>query len=533
MFIVFSFLIILFIFSPQFFFINFFNYLLKIIIFLSVVFDFYSKLTIVTVCLIFLSVLIFSIFYIKYDYFFSYFCFCVSFFVLSIIILCFSNSLFLLFVGWDGLGVTSFLLIIFYINWKRLNNRMFTLLSNRIGDGLILIFFGFILFNFFLIEKINIFYPFIYIIILLVSFTKRAQIPISAWLPAAISAPTPVRALVHSSTLVTAGVIVIIKFYFLLVFSKIQYILFFFGLITILMAGLSSLAEIDFKKLVALSTLSQMGLLIFILRLGLKWFCFFHLLSHAFFKRALFLFVGRGLHYVFSQQDRRQISFLYNFSLIRIVCIFICFLCLCGLFFTSGFISKDLFIDLINNKNLNNLLNILFIFSLLLTFFYSIRLIIRVFIKRKIKILLYSFISLGMELRPIFLMVFSLVFSYWMINNILFFYSSLIFEKKFFLFVMFIFFVFLFLLLLVIFFIKNIFFIDLIFKKFNLKKPKMFNKTEKIMLDSIRLNIRLIIYVYNIKYFFNLNLTKNLQILTFLFIIFLFFLFCLFSLFKV
>jgi NADH-ubiquinone oxidoreductase chain 5 len=133
--------------------------------------------------------------------------------------------------------------------------------------------------------------------------TKRAQTPISAWLPAAIAAPTPVRALVHSSTLVTAGIVLLIKFYFLLNYFLFQKFLIFIGLATIFSAGLSALIEIDFKKLVALSTLRQIGILVFILGLGTKWLALFHLVSHAFFKSCLFLVVGGGLHFIFTKQD--------------------------------------------------------------------------------------------------------------------------------------------------------------------------------------------------------------------------------------
>ncbi len=133
--------------------------------------------------------------------------------------------------------------------------------------------------------------------------TKRAQVPVSAWLPAAIAAPTPVSALVHSSTLVAAGIVFILKFYCFVFSSSFQKILFFIGIFTIFIAGLAALIEIDFKKLVALSTLSQIGILFFILGLGRKWLTIFHLISHAFFKRCLFLVVGRGLHFIFSQQD--------------------------------------------------------------------------------------------------------------------------------------------------------------------------------------------------------------------------------------
>jgi NADH-ubiquinone oxidoreductase chain 5 len=107
-------------------------------------------------------------------------------------------------------------------------------------------------------------------LLIFIFITKRAQVPISAWLPAAMAAPTPVRALVHSSTLVTAGIVLIIKFYYVIIRTTLQNILLFIGVVTIFVAGLTTLLEIDFKKLVALSTLRQIGILVFILGLGRK-----------------------------------------------------------------------------------------------------------------------------------------------------------------------------------------------------------------------------------------------------------------------
>jgi NADH-ubiquinone oxidoreductase chain 5 len=100
--------------------------------------------------------------------------------------------------------------------------------------------------------------------------TKRAQVPISAWLPAAIAAPTPVRALVHSSTLVRAGVVLLLKIFFLVKGSVFEQLIFLIGLTTIFVAGLRAIIEIDYKKLVALSTLRQIGMLFFIIGLGRK-----------------------------------------------------------------------------------------------------------------------------------------------------------------------------------------------------------------------------------------------------------------------
>ena len=177
------------------------------------------------------------------------------------------------------------------------------------------------------------------ILFFVVSLTKSAQWPFISWLPAAIAAPTPVSALVHRSTLVTAGVWLIIRFgQTLAMFSHICFVL---GLTTLSVAGLAAMLETDSKKVVALSTLSQLGLMVFSLSLGNVILCFFHVVTHALSKANLFLVVGGLLYSHFSQQDSRfissgGISFISALSgTIRIVG-------LSGFVFSSGFYSKEL-----------------------------------------------------------------------------------------------------------------------------------------------------------------------------------------------
>lgn len=118
-----------------------------------------------------------------------------------------------------------------------------------------------------------------------------------------MAAPTPVRALVHSSTLVRAGVVLLLKVFLCVKSRGFEQLLFYVGVLTIFVAGVSATAEIDYKKLVALSTLRQIGMLFFVLGLGRRWFTLYHLSAHAFFKRCLFLVVGGALHFMFAQQD--------------------------------------------------------------------------------------------------------------------------------------------------------------------------------------------------------------------------------------
>lgn len=128
---------------------------------------------------------------------------------------------------------------------------------------------------------------------MLAGITKRAQIPFSSWLPAAMAAPTPVSALVHSSTLVTAGVFLLIRFYpFLASLAIFNKILLFMAVSTILIAGIRASTECDIKKIIALSTLSQLGIIMIRIALGAPDFALFHIITHALFKALLFICAG-------------------------------------------------------------------------------------------------------------------------------------------------------------------------------------------------------------------------------------------------
>lgn len=210
-------------------------------------------------------------------------------------------------------------------------------------------------------------------LVMLAAITKRAQIPFSSWLPAAIAAPTPVSSLVHSSTLVTAGVYLLIRFFNSLP-TFILDILLFLSLFTIFMSGLGANFEFDLKKIIALSTLSQLGLIIRILALGRIDLAFFHLLTHALFKALLFICAGVIIHRIGNCQDIRFMGSLI--FLIPLTCTFftICNFSLCGLPFLSGFYSKDLIIELIRIKFINIFIYFIFYVSVGLTVRYSVRL---------------------------------------------------------------------------------------------------------------------------------------------------------------
>jgi len=317
---------------------------------LSLLFDSFSLIFLVRVLLISASVILFSYSYIGASATNRGFHLLVLLFVLSIVSLILRPNLITLILGWDGLGVTSFFLVIFYKSNKSFNAGLLTGLSNRVGDALILISFvaGFRYSRFSLVvfssERIRPGLAAVLVFVLAI-FTKRAQVPFRAWLPAAIAAPTPVSALVHSSTLVTAGVYVLIRVIGILETGPVTCILGAAGGVTILIARVSAFLEGDIKKIVALSTLSQLGVIMLRISLGYKGLAFFHLIAHAFFKALLFIATGRLIHNANDYQDlRRGGGQLPSLPLTKRAVV-LRKLRLCGFPFFSRFYSKELILE--------------------------------------------------------------------------------------------------------------------------------------------------------------------------------------------
>merc|ERR1712176_347167 len=292
-----------------------------------------------------------------------------AFFISIVILLLFSN-LFLAIIGWDALGVTSFLLVIYYKNRKSLGSGIITALTNRLGDCFLLVILGICLLS----RQIGSCTHFLLILLLFTSITKRAQIPFSSWLPSAIAAPTPVSALVHSSTLVTAGVYLLIRYNILLFSTSNTYILFFVGLVTTVIAGSAAMLEIDIKKVIALSTLRQLGVMMTIIGAGKPLLAYLHLLSHAYFKAILFICAGIIIHNIKDYQDIRTIGGMY-ISMPKVSSIInVANIRLCGLPFMRGFYSKDRILEAIFMSNTNILVFMLVLLATILTVCYSCRL---------------------------------------------------------------------------------------------------------------------------------------------------------------
>nr|YP_010241776.1 NADH dehydrogenase subunit 5 [Terebellum terebellum]QTI82463.1 NADH dehydrogenase subunit 5 [Terebellum terebellum] len=331
-----------------------------------------------TVCLISGCVMLFSSSYMSHDPFLKRFTWLVMLFVLSMNMLVFIPSLPALLLGWDGLGIVSFALVIYYQNMKSLGAGMLTVLANRIGDVMILISIGLLVlqghWNIMLMWDFHLSF-WAGLTIVIAAMTKSAQIPFSSWLPAAMAAPTPVSALVHSSTLVTAGVFLIIRFFpFLSTSKSFMTGLFFISVLTLLMAGIGANYENDLKKVIALSTLSQLGVMMMSLGMNMPNLALFHLYTHALFKALLFLCAGTIIHNSLNNQDIRSMGMIYSQAPLTVACMNIANLSLCGAPFMSGFYSKDLILELALFNPTNSLMVILIFLATGMTAAYSLRL---------------------------------------------------------------------------------------------------------------------------------------------------------------
>nr|AMP43710.1 NADH dehydrogenase subunit 5 [Dialysis sp. KW-2016] len=303
-------------------------------------------------------------------------------FVLSMMLLIISPNLISILLGWDGLGLISYCLVIYFQNMKSYSAGMLTALSNRLGDVALLLAIAWMLnyggwnYIFYLeVMKMNYEMKLIGGLVVFAAMTKSAQIPFSSWLPAAMAAPTPVSALVHSSTLVTAGVYLLIRFNILLVNTFMGYVLLLASGLTMFMAGLGANYEFDLKKIIALSTLSQLGLMMSILSMGHWKLAFFHLLMHALFKALLFLCAGAIIHNMMNFQDIRSMGGMFFYMPLTSSCLNIANLALCGMPFLAGFYSKDLILEMVTLSYLNMFSFFLYFFSTGLTVCYSFRLI--------------------------------------------------------------------------------------------------------------------------------------------------------------
>nr|YP_010341295.1 NADH dehydrogenase subunit 5 [Stenamma impar]UNZ99549.1 NADH dehydrogenase subunit 5 [Stenamma impar] len=374
--------------------------------------DWVSLLFIGVVLLISSMIMLFSYVYMGHERYFTRFIYLVILFVMSMILMIISPNIISILFGWDGLGLVSYCLVIFYQNYSSYNSGMVTVMCNRVGDIGLLMSIGMMM----VLGSWNIFslsgdMSLIIFMLLLAAVTKSAQLPFSTWLPLAMAAPTPVSALVHSSTLVTAGVYLMIRFNKLLMHSGLNGGLFFLSVSTMFMAGLMALVENDLKKIIALSTLGQLGLMMMILSVsGGQLVAYYHLLTHAIFKSMLFMCAGVIIHLMLNNQDIRLLGSLNEVIPFTMMSFYISSMALSGFPFMAGFYSKDLIMEVIYSSQINSFMLGVIIISLMLTVAYSVRLFYYLFF---MNMKFYSFMSKGedtmMSVSMMVLMVLSVV----------------------------------------------------------------------------------------------------------------------------
>ena len=368
-------------------------------------FDSLTAVMLVVVTFISSLVHLYSISYMNNDPHLPRFMSYLSLFTFFMLILITADNYVQLFVGWEGVGLASYLLINFWYSRIQANKAaMKAMIVNRIGDfgislAIALLFFVFqtldfsIIFNLIptVIHENFIFFGFsinkvtlISILIFVGAVGKSAQIGLHTWLPDAMEGPTPVSALIHAATMVTAGVFVILRSSPILEYSNFAlFIITLFGCLTAFMAATIGVVQNDIKKVIAYSTCSQLGYMIFACGLSNYTISLFHLMNHAFFKALLFLSAGSVIHAIADEQDMRKMGGLVKIIPVTYIMIIIGSLALMGFPFLTGFYSKDILLELsFGTYYFTGLFAYwLGIISAFFTAFYSIRLIYLTFLK--------------------------------------------------------------------------------------------------------------------------------------------------------
>ena len=300
---------------------------------------------------------IYSIGYMSHDphnqRFFSY----LSLFTFMMIVLVTANNFLLMFVGWEGVGICSYLLVSFWFTRIAANQSSISaLLTNRVGDCFLTVGMFAILWSFGNIDYATVFSlaPFVSenivtiigICLLIGAMAKSSQVGLHVWLPMAMEGPTPVSALIHAATMVTAGVYLLMRTSPLIEYSSTVLILcLWLGAITTVFSSLIGLFQQDIKKVIAYSTMSQLGMMVIAVGLSSYNLALFHLVNHAFYKALLFLGAGAVIHSVADNQDFRKYGGLRPFLPLTYSVMLIASLSLVAFPFMTGFYSKDFILE--------------------------------------------------------------------------------------------------------------------------------------------------------------------------------------------
>ena len=336
---------------------------------------------------------IYSISYMHDDAFLHKFFAYLNLFVFFMITLVIGNNLLVMFIGWEGVGLCSYLLIGFWYKNQAYNDAAKkAFIMNRIGDlgfliGIFILASQFSTLNYSEIQtaiaagQVNTTALGIAALCLFIGATgKSAQLPLYTWLPDAMAGPTPVSALIHAATMVTAGIFMITRMNFLFDLTpEIQNIIAIVGAITALVAASIGLLQNDIKKVLAYSTVSQLGLMFLALGMGAYTVAVFHVITHAFFKACLFLGSGSVIHALHGEQDMRKMGGLRKVMPITFWTMMISTLAIAGIFPFAGFWSKDEI--LLTAFEHNKLLWVVASIASIMTAFYMFRLMYLTFFR--------------------------------------------------------------------------------------------------------------------------------------------------------